>query len=293
MNILIALIPAVAWGSIGLISGKLGGNAYQQTVGMTIGAFIFSLGMYLVVRPTIDMKVVVVGLLSGVFWAVGQGNQFRAMKNMGISRAVPMSTGMQLVFNTLAGALVFHEWQTTKQISIGTMALVLLVIGATLTSLRDKNSIYNKNDDGTEFRKGFNALLLSTAGYLGYTVIVKWANFPDSTSIILPQAVGMFIGALFLARGKVDGQPKKPWTKATAKNIITGVSWGIGNAAMFIAMSRVGLAISYSLSQTGIIISTVGSILLLGEKKSRRELIFTVIGCLIVIAGGVSLGFVQ
>ncbi|GAF41620.1 glucose uptake protein [Agrilactobacillus composti DSM 18527 = JCM 14202] len=36
MNILVALIPAIAWGSIGLISGKLGGNPYQQTLGMTL-----------------------------------------------------------------------------------------------------------------------------------------------------------------------------------------------------------------------------------------------------------------
>ena len=40
MAILIALIPALAWGSIGLVSGKLGGNAYQQTLGMTIGALV-------------------------------------------------------------------------------------------------------------------------------------------------------------------------------------------------------------------------------------------------------------
>ena len=33
----IALIPPLAWGSIGLISGKLGGNANQQTLGMTWG----------------------------------------------------------------------------------------------------------------------------------------------------------------------------------------------------------------------------------------------------------------
>lgn len=293
MNILIALIPALAWGSIGLISGKLGGNAYQQTVGMTMGALLFSVGMFLVVRPVIDVKIIIVGLLSGIFWAMGQGNQFRAMKNMGISKAVPISTGMQLVFNTLAGAIVFHEWQTTKQISIGSIAMVLLVAGAALTSLRDKHSMYHKDNDGSEFAKGINALILSTVGYLGYTLVVKWGNFSDPVSIILPQALGMVVGGLILAQGKVDGQPKQPFTKFTLKNILTGVVWGIGNAAMFIAMNRVGLAISYSLSQTGIIISTLGSILLLGEKKSHRELIFTIIGCLLVIVGGVSLGFIQ
>lgn len=33
MGILIALIPAIAWGSIGLVSGKLGGNAISKRWG--------------------------------------------------------------------------------------------------------------------------------------------------------------------------------------------------------------------------------------------------------------------
>jgi glucose uptake protein len=41
MEILIALVPMLAWGSIGLVSGKIGGDANQQTLGMTIGAFLF------------------------------------------------------------------------------------------------------------------------------------------------------------------------------------------------------------------------------------------------------------
>ena len=36
MEILIALIPAFAWGSIGLVSGKLGGTAQQQTLGLSL-----------------------------------------------------------------------------------------------------------------------------------------------------------------------------------------------------------------------------------------------------------------
>lgn len=39
----IALVPMLAWGSIGLVSGKLGGDAHQQTLGMTFGAFIFAI----------------------------------------------------------------------------------------------------------------------------------------------------------------------------------------------------------------------------------------------------------
>ena len=50
MVFLLALIPALAWGSIGLVSGKLGGNAYQQTLGMTFGALVFGVGTLLTLR---------------------------------------------------------------------------------------------------------------------------------------------------------------------------------------------------------------------------------------------------
>lgn len=55
MEILIALVPMLAWGSIGLVSGKIGGDANQQTLGMTIGAFLFSLVVFFVVSPVITL----------------------------------------------------------------------------------------------------------------------------------------------------------------------------------------------------------------------------------------------
>ncbi|MBC6498462.1 hypothetical protein H7R52_06290 [Weissella confusa] len=49
--ILIALIPALAWGSTGLVTTKMGGTAAQGTLGMTFGAFVFgmlTLGLFVV-----------------------------------------------------------------------------------------------------------------------------------------------------------------------------------------------------------------------------------------------------
>lgn len=185
MGIVIALIPAVAWGSIGLISGKLGGNAYQQTLGMTLGALLFGIGTWVVLRPALDSKVWLLGILSGLFWAVGQSQQFQAMKYIGVSMTVPMSTGMQLVANTLAGALLFHEWKTGKMVALGLTALVLLVIGAFLSS-RKENA--GDADAATSYIKGIRTLLISTAGYAGYTIIVDAGNL-SAQAVVLPQAV--------------------------------------------------------------------------------------------------------
>ena len=72
---LIALIPALAWGSVGLISGKLGGNANQQTLGMTWGALVFSILMTLFswqhFISSNSLKLWLVGIVSGLFWSLG------------------------------------------------------------------------------------------------------------------------------------------------------------------------------------------------------------------------------
>lgn len=56
MVVLIALIPALAWGSIGLISGKLGGTPIQQTLGMTSGAVLFGLLTWFIYHPEMTAK---------------------------------------------------------------------------------------------------------------------------------------------------------------------------------------------------------------------------------------------
>ena len=104
----IALVPMLAWGSIGLVSGKLGGDAHQQTLGMTFGALIFAIVTTIFSFQHFlqynSFKLWAVGIVSGLCWCLGQNNQFKAMKAIGVSKAVPISTGAQLVTTTIAGA---------------------------------------------------------------------------------------------------------------------------------------------------------------------------------------------
>lgn len=285
MDLLIALIPAIAWGSIGLVSGKLGGKAFQQTLGMTLGALVFGVITLVIFKPEITTKTMIVGILSGLFWSIGQSQQFQAMKDMGVSKTIPMSTGMQLVVNTLAGAILFHEWYNAKMTVIGVVALIVLITGATLTSMKDK-SRSDANQEANELASGFRALIISTLGYGGYTIIVKSFGI-GGTSVVFPQAIGMVIGALIFGYLSIG---KEIIAKKTFYNILTGILWGLGNLFMFISTDKIGLAISFSLAQCGIVISTIGSIYLLNEYKTKREKGYIFIGCLLVIIGGIMLG---
>ncbi|MEI5994718.1 GRP family sugar transporter [Candidatus Enterococcus mansonii] len=286
MNILVALIPMIAWGSIGLVSGKIGGSANQQTLGMTVGALVFSIVVFLVVQPVISIQMMIVGVLSGLFWSLGQNQQFHGMKYLGVSVGLPVSTGMQLIVNTIAGAIFFHEWKGSRDFTLGFIALALLVFGAYLTARQDDDSELKTTNSMLNFTKGFRALIASTVGYGGYTIIINAFGL-DPLGIILPQSIGMLIGASFFAFKKVK-LDRYVWL-----NMSCGLLWGLGNICMLLTMRQIGLAISFSLSQMGIIISTLGGIFILGEQKTKKEMKYVIFGCLFVILGGILLGYMK
>ncbi|ASZ69540.1 GRP family sugar transporter [Bacillus cereus] len=284
MDILLAILPALFWGSIVLFNVKLGGGPYSQILGTTLGALVFSIVVYIFIKPVLTPMVIIIGIISGLFWALGQANQLKSINLIGVSKTMPISTGMQLVSTTLFGVIVFHEWSTTTSVVLGVLALLCIIIGIVLTSLQSKEE---KNDKQTgNFKKGIVILLISTLGYLVYVIIIRLFSI-DGWSALLPQAIGMVLGGILLTF------KHQPFNKYAIRNIIPGLIWAAGNMFLFISQPRVGVATSFSLSQMGIVISTLGGIFILGEKKTKRQFIAIVIGIIFIIAAGIMLGIAK
>ncbi|MFP3919691.1 RhaT/GlcU family sugar-proton symporter [Lysinibacillus telephonicus] len=285
MDILLAILPAVFWGSIVLFNVKLGGGPYSQTLGTTLGALIFSIGIYIFTQPAITPLIFGVGVVSGLFWALGQANQLKSIDLIGVSKTMPISTGLQLVSTTLFGVIVFREWSTTTSIILGVLAIIFIIIGIVLTSLQSKEEKATEEGKGN-FKKGIVILLISTLGYLVYVVVIRLFNV-DGWTALLPQAIGMVIGGLLLTF------KHKPFNKYAIRNIIPGLIWAAGNMFLFISQPRVGVATSFSLSQMGIVISTLGGIIILGEKKTKRQIIGIIIGIILIVIAGILLGLTK
>ncbi|MBC1447662.1 glucose transporter GlcU [Listeria welshimeri] len=284
MNIVIALIPAVMWGIMPLVVSKIGGKPKQQIIGTTLGALVFALGVFFFTNPEYTATIIIASFISGAFWSLGQMNQFRAFTQVGVSKTMPLSTGMQLVGTSLFGVFAFHEWGTTSKLVLGFSALALIIIGIFLTSYQQ-----NKDENsGQNMKKGIITLLISSVGYVGYVVITRWFDI-SGWDAILPQAIGMVIaGLLFSIKSE-----EKRFTKQTWLNMIPGIMWATGNLALLFSNKLVGIATGFSLSQMGVVISTIGGILFLGEKKTRKELVLVIIGVILVIIGGTMIGIAK
>jgi len=284
MDIFLAILPALFWGSIVLFNVKLGGGPYSQVLGTTLGALLFSIGIYIFVKPVLTPVVIGVGIVSGLFWALGQVNQLKSIDIMGVSKTMPISTGLQLVSTTLFGVIVFHEWSTTMSIVLGVLALICIITGVVLTSLQNEEE--KQKAEVGNFKKGILILLVSTFGYLVYVVVIRLFDI-NGWSALFPQAIGMVLGGILLTF------KHKPFNKYAIRNIIPGLIWAAGNMFLFISQPRVGVATSFSLSQMGIVISTLGGIFILGEKKTKRQFIAIIIGIVLIIAAGIILGIAK
>ncbi|MDF7637378.1 GRP family sugar transporter [Leuconostocaceae bacterium ESL0958] len=303
--IVLALLPALFWGSVGLVSTKMGGTAAQQTLGMSTGALFFGLTtMFAFVMPNhyyLGSRIWVVGLLSGLVWAMGMAFQFLLFKQMGVSLGMPLSTAAQIIMNALLAAVVLGEWTNGMMWLIGIVSIALVVLGATFISKPDKAAVEKSNLDA----KGIFYLVMSTVGFMIYFVLPnllsKIGYISDdiksvdngiayTTAIVGPQGIGQFIGAIIIVL--VFRESKLMFGKASFKNIITGLVWAAGNIFVFISAAdpSVGQTIATTLSQLGIIVGTFGGIYILKEKKSSHQMKFIIAGTILVLIGAMIIG---
>ena len=284
MDLLIALLPALFWGSVVLINVLVGGGPYNQIRGTTFGALIIGILLLLTGNTKFDDPIVIiVGLISGAFWALGQGYQLKSVSLIGVSKTMPTSTGLQLVGTTLFSAIFLGEWSTGTQVILGLVAMILLVGGIALTSIKGKNEA---SESTKNFGKAIPILLISTVGYVVYVVVAQIFGV-DGMNALFFQSIGMAIGGLILSA------KHETTIRSTVWNLIPGVIWGIGNLFMFYSQPKVGVATSFSFSQLLVIVSTLGGIFLLGERKDKRQMIGIWTGIILIVIAAFVLGNIK
>lgn len=115
-GVLFALVPIFAWGAVGLVANILGGDPNQQTLGMTLGAFVVALIVSLFRMPTLTWQIFLIGFIGGLFWVIGQFGQFNSMKYMGVSIASPSFSRKSISIWCIAWGFCFPRMDKTNSI---------------------------------------------------------------------------------------------------------------------------------------------------------------------------------
>lgn len=278
MNLLIAIIPAICWGINPLIISKIDSKPVNQLIGTGIGTLIVgTLVKVFMDAPDVSTGTFWLSLISGAAWIVGQLGQFIGYRNLGVSTTIPISTGLQLLGTSIIGVLFLGEWQSSLSKIIGFFAIILLVLGAVLTSITDKSSTKSAS------KSSLITLLATTVGYWIYSVLPKLTT-ADGLSIFFPQMLGMFLMVCLYAlfKDRHAFMEKKSW-----QNTLPGLIYGIAALAYIFSAKANGVTTAYVLTQLNVVLSTLGGMLILHEVKSKRELRYTLSGLVLIVAGSV------
>lgn len=287
-SILLALSPSLLFGTFSLLLGRIHGDDRQKVFGIFMGGLVAALIATPFLGAQWTPKTVLVSAISGVCVFFGLRDQTLCLRVLGVSRTMPISTGLQLVNVSLWGVLLMGEWRAPGAMPMGMFAIALLVAGIWLTSRKESGTEAAELDWG----RGVRLLITSTLGLGGFLLVVQYFGI-SGRDAFLPQAIAFGIAALALTGPrflKGDGDTDTRWSKATIPFMFVGLLWGFGILILQLTSTLVGVATGFTLAQLGVIISTLGGIWWLKEHRTRKELIWTLLGLALVIAGAAAVG---
>ncbi len=285
-NIMLGLLPALMWGIQPLILQTIGGKTSNQQMGMSLGALIFSVGILFIHQPVWTWHLIIASFICGLAWSFGQITQIESFHLIGVSAAMPISTGMQLIGVTMFGIFYFHEWTSTLDYIYGISALLVIILGVFFTAYKEQGD----GSDKANMQRGLFVLVLSTVGQVMYNVIPRMADL-NGWDVLFPQGIGMALGAM----GFSFFFDKKPdlFSKKSFQNIAAGAAFAIGNIGILLSNKANGVALGFTLSQMNVIVSTLGGILFLKERRTSKELKLTIAGLVLVALGGILIGLTK
>lgn len=280
MTIVWLLLPVLGWGILPLVIAFIGGNAKNQIFGTAVGTLIASLFVLAFNGFDLSARNFLLAMLAGAFWVCGQIGQYTAYQNIGVSKTMPISSGLQLIGTSLIGVLIFGEWPTAAAKTLGFIGIALLVIGVFLTAYTENKN----NSEQRNARQTYIVLILTTIGYLIYNTLPK-AMSTSGLAIFFPESVGMVLavlGYLLVTKSLNVITEKTSWL-----HIISGLTFSIAAIAYIFSVHSNGVNTAFVVGQLSIVLSTIGSMIFLKEHKTHRELIATILGLIVIISGAI------
>ncbi len=311
---------------MGIILMKFGGNSRQQTMGQVLGGALVGAIFALVLGVSPDMRQNLIAFIAGTVTALGILFQLKAFHSMGVSRVMPLTTGGQLIGFALLGVLVFGEWIGTPALPVGILGVALVLVGVVLTGWTEgvkagdpvpvpavepaesgelgyasgnvdtrKSPAPSDRPTAAQLRTGTIQTLISTVFYVGGPFLIQLFKV-DPVTTFLPQSLGWLVmGTIitFPLFTRESGSKDDRISKYTLRAMIPGAMWALGVVIMQFSQTNVGVAIGFSLSQMGIVISTFGGIWFLGETRTKKEMKVISVGVVCLVVGTAVLGLAK
>lgn len=280
--LLIGLGPLIGWGLYPTIASKIGGRPVNQILGSTLGTLIFAIIFAMINGLKLPTGTnLLFSIISGIGWASAQIVTFKVFAKVGSSRAMPITTAFQLLGASLWGVIALGNWPGMMAKIMGGLALLFVIIGATLTVWSEKKDAGNSK----LLREAVIWLAVGEIGYWAYSAAPQ-ATTIDGMHAFLPQAIGMLLASVVYAVFLSFRGEKSALTESISyKHVFSGLFFAFAALTYLISAqpNMNGLATGFILSQTSAVLATLTGIWFLGQKKTMREMQVTILGLVLIL----------
>jgi len=234
------------------------------------------------------------GLLGGILWTVGTGFMIAAVPLIGVSRAVPIknTTGVLGVF---IGVLLFGELRHA-----GLLAPLLALAGSVLIVLAPvffaRTMASDEQVKPSNVKAGVLYALGACLAYALYSITIKAAIHSGCPPLGYVALIGLGAFVSIMA-WSVKARAFGEWAQSSRHEkwlgLLGGLIWTAATFFLFLAVDRIGLAVSWSLIQGNSVAAVGYSLLALGEIKLQRHFKDVAVGLLTIVVGVALLGFAK
>lgn len=275
LGFLAALGAALAWGSyIVPFKKSRASDLVQFQALMTVGVFLFALIISPVLGYSINLNFY--GLLSGVMWASANAISLLVISDLGISKGVPIWVSLVILTSFLWGALIFNE--LPAGILLGIIGIILIIFGVCLVG--SSGSAKSQNA-----KRGLFLAIVAGIIFGTQLVPVKLANLMPQI-FFFPMSFGIMITGLTIAVLKQVTFKNE----AVLASLLSGAIWSLGNLLAVIAVSLIGLAKGFPLTQSAVLIAVFWGLFYFKEITQPKHRLQVLIGAIILLIGVITLG---
>lgn len=294
-----ALLAIIGWSAYPTLVSYFGGKPVQGIFGATWGTLIVAIVLVLVTKmPMLHGANFWLAFFSGAAWAFGNvltimafGMKDEAGNELGSAKAMPISTAFQITANVVWGVVMLGNWASMTSKVLGFFAVVIILIGAYLTTYQEKKTAGNKQ----LLMKAVGVLLIAQIGYSLYGILPQYTHGTDGMHMFLPQAIGMATFGLLVGLYETFKNSNNIFSQVvTYKQIFSGFFFAMAALGYLVSAqpAMLGLATGFVLSQVSIVGATVSGIIVMHVHKTGKEWSVISIGLVMIVAAAAVTAFI-
>lgn len=333
LGIFFGLLTGVSWGLFPIIAKKIGGTPDHWLFGACLGMGIMAIicfSFIAIVAPyalaDFSTLVFILQLLAGIAWSVTMMAQYSLIHLIGAAKGLSMANGGKTVLATIFAVFFLGTWLYNGEKLFGFFLIILIIAGVVLINWRTNENQKIKTElNWYHANKQWIYLLILSVAAIAFSQFPNLLNslkqddggwqYPAWSAVIqfIPQSIGAAIGGVCIVyfRAKFIHHDMSIFSdKRTYLNIYDGMNYGLGMICYLysvfllkketnkLLLGNEGIdagagATAFALTNFANIVSALGGIIVLKEKFTKKELIFFIVGALVLSTGAVLITFIN